>query len=78
MTELFIEDESELPWLGGWVLTFGPAEAPAQIELRETKSGVALHCDRGSRAIELNWDLEGGAVEIECRSADPATTGSEL
>jgi uncharacterized heparinase superfamily protein len=73
MTELFVEDESQLPWLGGWALIFEPAEAPAQIELRETGSGVVLHWDRGSRAIELNWDLEGGAVEIEYRIA----TGSE-
>jgi hypothetical protein len=77
MTELFVEDESELPWLGGWVLIFGPDEKPAQIELRETKNGVVLRCDRGSRTIELNWDLEGAAVEIEYRPAAFTGTGSE-
>jgi hypothetical protein len=77
MTELFIQDEAELPWRGGWVLIFGCADSPAQIALREERGGVKLRCDRGSLAIELNWDLEGGAVEIECRSAASSATESE-
>jgi len=77
MTELFVEAESELPWLGGWVLIFEPLEAPPQIELSETSSGVVLRCERGSGAIELSWDLESGAVEIECRAAAYAATESE-
>ena len=54
-----------------------PEDRKLQIELRDTRSGVALRWDRGSHAIELSWDLESGAVEIECRSAAFAATESE-
>ncbi len=65
MTELFVEADAELPWLGGWVLTFDSERTLDRLELCTERNGATLHCDTGPGTIALRWDWGRGAVEIE-------------
>jgi hypothetical protein len=55
MTELRIEAEASLPWIGAWWIPLGP-DPGVESDWRLRGSVLELRC-RGEAGLELAWDL---------------------
>jgi uncharacterized heparinase superfamily protein len=74
MTEWFVETQVELPWFGGWRITFEAGDTATRIELSETATGCVLEWG-GATAGALSWNLKSEEVEFRpLRSAIDSAT----
>jgi hypothetical protein len=57
MTEVSVENDAALPWVGGWLVHFVSADATEEA----TTDGIL------DLAQELDWTFEDGSLHLICR-----------
>ncbi len=56
MTELYVELEAGLPWLGGWLIELDPKSPPSRVEWVAERGVAAVRLRSGTLHIDLRWD----------------------
>jgi hypothetical protein len=57
MTEVSVESDGALPWVGGWLVLVAAPDAP------EAPSPESI----GDLARDLDWTFENGILHLRCR-----------
>ena len=78
-TELYVEAEGPLPWLGGWIVVFGEGAGAPAVELHVRDGAAIARCPTPGLEFEVRWKPGAAtardSVQItSCPASAPSAT----